>query len=170
VEMVAESPLTGQRRRCGSGVFNMVAIGDGLDAGGGLPPLAPEAPVADDGALRMVELVFPERTGPGGSLDGGFALGAMAKAAFVAATRHCRKSVVMAATLRVDFEDRIGQGEVMEMVPRVTAAGRSSLTVEVALWAEDLRSGARRRCGEGSFVMVAVDAGHRPAAVRPGAA
>ncbi|NJL07512.1 MAG: acyl-CoA thioesterase [Methylacidiphilales bacterium] len=172
VEMVAEAPLTGERRRCGGGVFNMVAVGDGLAAlGGQLPPLrAASAPVLET-ELCSVELVFPEHTSHYGSLYGGNALAAMGKAAFVVATRHCRRAVVLAAAKRVDFTQHVQKGEIVELVSRVVGVGRTSMSVTVEMWAETLGSGARRRCGHGEFVMVAVDDHHRPIPVeRAGAA
>lgn len=168
VDLVAEALLTNERRLCGRGVFNMVAVGKATDGSGWhLPPLPaqPEPSFADE--LRMVEMVFPGETSHYGSLYGGKALAAMGKAAFVAATRHCRKAVVMASSQRVDFVSHIQEGEVVELVPRIAKVGRSSMTVDVDLWAENLRSGDRRRCGHGTFVMVAVDEDHCPAAVRP---
>ncbi|ABC22519.1 acyl-CoA thioesterase [Rhodospirillum rubrum] len=168
VELIAEVPLSGERRHCGRGLFTLVALGEGLEArGGALPPLRPGAeaavpPPPTDDALRMVEMVFPEHTSHYGSLYGGNALAAMGKAAFIAATRHCRKTIVMASSRRVDFKSQIHKGEIVELIPRVTGVGRTSLTVEVELWAEDLLSGDRRLCGLGHFIMVAVDALHRP--------
>lgn len=162
VALRAEAALSGERRLCGRGRFNMVAVGEGLSAlGGALPPLPHRPPVAQD-ELRMVEIVFPDQTSHYGSLYGGHALAAMGEAAFVAATRHCRRTVVMASTRRVDFTSQIATGEVMEVCPRIGRTGRSSLDVEVGLWAENLRSGSRRRCGTGAFTMVAVDTRHRP--------
>ncbi len=168
VDFTAEAPLSGEKRRCGHAVFNLVAVGDGLETGGGrLPPLPAESDATPEAGLRMVELVLPQQTSHYGSLYGGHALAAMGKAAFVAATRHCRKTVVMASSLRVDFESRIHKGEVMELAPRLIAVGNSSMTVEVELLAENLLSGERRRCGLGAFVMVAVDAKHRPVSASP---
>ena len=86
----------------------------------------------------------------------------MGKAAFVAATRHCRKPVVLKATERVDFTSEVRAGEVLELRPRIVATGRSSMMVEIALQAETLLTGKRRACGTGRFVMVAVDENHRP--------
>jgi acyl-CoA hydrolase len=142
VELVAEAPLSGERRRCGRGVFNMVAVGDGLKGSGGvLPPLISGLVPKPDSDLRMVEMVFPEQTSHYGSLYGGNALAAMGKAAFVAATRCCRKTVVMASSQRVDFKSQIHKGEVVELIPRVIAVGRSSMTVEVELGYASPRNG-----------------------------
>ncbi len=170
VDMVAEVLTTGERRRCCRGIFNMVAVGAGLEAmGGRLPPVGDATP-ADSGPLRMVEMVFPEQTSHYGSLYGGHALTCMAKAAFVAATRHARKPVVMAASQRTDFTGQIHPGEIIEVTPRIAATGRSSMTVVVDLLAETLHSGDRRQCGTAEFVMVAVDDQHRPVPVLPTAA
>jgi acyl-CoA hydrolase len=161
VELIAEVLLTGERRRCSRGLFNMVAIGDGLGTDGALPPLAATESAAP-GDFRIVEMVLPEQTSHYGSLYGGHALAAMGKAAFIIATRHARKRMVMASAGRVDFISQIQTGELIELLPRVTATGHTSLTVVVDLWAESLHSPERRLCGAGTFVMVAVDDSHQP--------
>ncbi|ATQ42124.1 acyl-CoA thioesterase [Caulobacter mirabilis] len=153
--LTAEAPLTGERRLCTRGIFHMTALRDPDDPGRELPPLA-EAPEDEGGALRMVEMVFPDRTNHYGTLFGGEALAMMGKAAFVAATRHSRKVVVMAASQKVDFVAPVAVGDLVELVPRVTHTGNRSMTVEVAFWAESLLTGARRRSAVGAFVMVAV--------------
>ncbi|WEK52645.1 MAG: acyl-CoA thioesterase [Candidatus Kaistia colombiensis] len=124
-----------------------------------MPAPQPDAVGAD---LRMVELVFPSVTSHYGSLYGGNALAAMGKAAFVVATRRSRKAVVMAASERVDFRSQIHNGEVVELIARIEKVGKSSMTVAVELWAENLSTGKRRQSGRGTFVMVAVDENGRP--------
>lgn len=163
VELVAEALLSGERRLCGSGVFNMVATGGRPAAA--FAPAPGDIPAAEP--LRMVEMVFPGETSHYGSLYGGVALSAMGKAAFIAATRHCRRPVVLASSQRVDFTAQVHEGEVMEVSPRLVAVGRSSMTVEVDLMAEDLKTRTARHCGRGTFVMVAVDERGRPTAVPP---
>ncbi len=155
VEMVAEAPLSGERRLCTRGVFNMVAVGPAVEADGWrMPPLATAAAPPD--GCRMVEMVMPEQTSHYGSLYGGHTLGAMAKAAFILATRRTRRTLVMASVQRVDFTAQVESGAIIELVPTIAATGRRSLTVDVALHAESLRSGERRLFGSGTFVMVAV--------------
>ncbi len=165
-ELIAEAPLSGERRKRGRAIYNMVATGDGLEKfGGRLPQLAPSPDSSSDTELRIVEMVFPEQTSHYGSLYGGKALAAMGKVAFIAATRHCRKTVVLAASRRVDFSNQIQTGEVIELSPRIIAVGRSSLTVMVELRAENLALSQRLSCGQGEFSMVAIDRGHRPVSV-----
>ena len=111
---------------------------------------------------RIVEMVFPNQTNHYGTLFGGDALRLMDMAAFVTASRHARRPVVTASSERIDFHVPVRQGQLAEVVGRVTGTGRTSVTVEVELWAEDLLTGVREQCTKGSFVLVAVDEQGRP--------
>ena len=111
---------------------------------------------------RIVEMVFPNQTNHYGTLFGGDALRLMDMAAFVAASRYARRPVVTASSERIDFHVPVRQGQLAEVIGRVTGTGRTSLTVEVELWAEDLLTGQRELCTKGSFVLVAVDDQGRP--------
>ena len=114
--------------------------------------------------VRMVQMVFPDQTNHYGTLFGGHALRLMDEAAFVAASRWARQPVVTVASERIEFRVPVHRGELVEVVARVVAVGRTSLTVDVTLDAEELASGQRRRATEGRFVLVAVDPTGRPTA------
>ncbi len=116
---------------------------------------------------RMVEMVFPGQTNHYGTLFGGEALALMDRAAFVAASRHARRHVVTARSEGVDFHLPVRQGQLVELVARVVATGRTSMTVEVELTAEDLLTGDRRAGTRGRFVMVALDGHGQPTEVPP---
>lgn len=116
---------------------------------------------------RWFEIVFPGETNHYGTLFGGRALALMDKAAFVAASRFARRSVVTASSERVDFRVPVRQGQLVELCARVIATGKTSLTVEVDLIAEDLTSGARQLATRGKFVLVAVDPTGAPVSVPP---
>jgi uncharacterized protein (TIGR00369 family) len=124
-----------------------------------------DAPSA--GEARILEMVFPEQTNHYGTLFGGQALRMMDMAAFVAASRHARSNVVTASSERVDFHIPVEHGMLAEAVARVTAVGRTSMTVEVDLVAENLLTGERKTCTQGRFVMVALDDERRPKPVPP---
>jgi acyl-CoA hydrolase len=106
---------------------------------------------------RIVEMVFPDHMNHYGTLFGGDAVRLMDMVAFVTASRHARCPVLTASSERIDFHVPVRQGQLAEVVGRVTATGRTSLTVEVELWAEDLLTDKRELCREGSFILVAVD-------------
>lgn len=114
---------------------------------------------------RLIEMVFPEQTNHYGTLFGGQALALMDKAAFVAASRWSRRMVVTASSERVDFHVPIRQGQLVELIARVIATGRTSMTVEVEVHAEDLLSGDRQLGTRGRFIMVALDSHGKPTAV-----
>jgi acyl-CoA hydrolase len=117
--------------------------------------------------ITMIEMVFPDQTNHYGTLFGGHALRLMDKAAFVAASRYARKTVVTACSERVDFQAAVRHGSLVELTARVVATGRSSMTVSVDLVAEDLLSGQRQLCAQGRFVLVAIDENQRPVTLPP---
>ena len=116
---------------------------------------------------RFVELIFPEQANHYGTLFGGNALSMMGKAAFVAASRHARRAVVMATSDKVQFHEPVRVGELIELTARVERVGRSSMTVAVEVIAETLVTGSRRIAMRGSFEMVAVDDAGRPTPIAP---
>ena len=114
---------------------------------------------------RLMEIVFPHHTNHLGTLFGGQGLALMDKAAFIAASRLARRTVVTARSERVNFLSPIRQGDLVEVVARVTRIGRSSMQVDVELIAESIHSGERRLCTTGRFHMIALDGEGRPTPV-----
>lgn len=111
---------------------------------------------------QLIEMIFPDAANHYGTLFGGNALALMAKAAFVAATRHAGCAVVMARSERVDFNTPIRVGEMLELTAEIVRSGRSSMTVKVVGNALPVSGGTKRAALSGNFEMVAVDAGGRP--------
>ncbi len=107
--------------------------------------------------VTMVEVVFPGQTNHHGTLFGGSALAMMDKAAFVAATRRARSTLVTVASDRVEFHAPARTGDIVEATARVVHVGRTSLSVEVSITAEELLTGDRRPITTGTFTFVAVD-------------
>ena len=129
---------------------------------------ASEAPPATAGRCteaQLIEMVFPEQTNHYGTLFGGQALALMDKAAFIVASRYARRTVVTASSERVDFRVPVRQGQLVELRARVVGTGKTSLNIEVELFAEDLLSGDRQLSTRGKFVLVALDAHGRPTQV-----
>ena len=114
---------------------------------------------------RLLEMVFPDHTNHLGTLFGGQALAWMDKAAFIAASRYARRTVVTARSEQVDFRVPVRQGQLVEVIARVAHVGRSSMQVEVELFAEDLLDARRELCTSGRFVMIALDAQGKTTAV-----
>jgi acyl-CoA hydrolase len=141
----------------------------GLDAdprnghGGAVPqqPLPTPGPIT-----RLGRLVQPADANEHGTLFGGEAMRFMDEAAGVAAIRYARGLVVTAHVDAIDFHAPVPIGVFLEASARVIAVGRTSMTVEVILEAEDRNTAARNVTTSGRFVLVAVDTHGRPRPVR----
>ena len=115
--------------------------------------------------VRLVQTVFPNQANHYGTLFGGEALRLMDEAGFIAASRWARQTLVTVSSERVDFRAPIRAGELVETAARVVSVGRTSLTVEIELFGENVLTGERRLATRGHFVFVAVDADGRPTPV-----
>jgi uncharacterized protein (TIGR00369 family) len=114
---------------------------------------------------RLIEMVFPGQTNHHGTLYGGQALALMDKAAFMVASRFARASMVTASSEKCDFHVPVKQGQLIDLHARVVGTGRTSVTVQVDLFAEDLLTGERQLATHGRFVLVAIDGNGKPAKV-----
>jgi acyl-CoA hydrolase len=129
-------------------------------------------PAMDDDAsrrtdeVRLAELIMPNHTNHHGTLFGGHALGLMDHAGWVAATRCARRTMVTVASDRVEFKVPVRAGQLVELVAKVTATGRTSVTVGVDMYAEDVATGERKLATSGSFVFVAIDDAGRPTPIQ----
>ena len=112
--------------------------------------------------VHLAELVMPNHTNHHGNLFGGHALGLMDHAGWVAATRCARLNMVTVASDRVEVKVPVRAGQLVELVAKVTRIGRTSVTVGVDMYAEDVATGERRPATSGSFVFVAIGDDGRP--------
>ena len=125
--------------------------------------LNPPRPYA--GETRVTHVVFPGATNHHGTLFGGDALSYMDSAAFIAATRYCRRKVVTRHLSEMEFRRPIPQGTLVELVARVVKTGRTSMTVQVDLFVEEMYSERRQLGCAGSFVLVALGDDGQPVPV-----
>jgi uncharacterized protein (TIGR00369 family) len=145
------------------------AAATGLDGAQGMgqggvmttKPLPKPGPIT-----RLGRLVQPADANEHGTLFGGEAMRFMDEAAGVAAIRYAHGLVVTAHVDAIDFHAPVPIGVFLEASARVIAVGRTSMTVEVVLEAEDRMTANRTVTTSGRFVMVAVDAQGRPRQVR----
>ncbi|KAF7771194.1 hypothetical protein PCIT_a4250 [Pseudoalteromonas citrea] len=119
----------------------------------------------DESVTSITKTVFPGRTNHHNTLFGGDALAWMDEAAFIAATRFCRKPLVTISSDRVDFKEAIPAGTFAELVSKVVHVGNTSLKVEVKIYLERMHKDDKHLAISGSFTFVAVDDNHRPTPV-----
>lgn len=114
---------------------------------------------------RVTKTVFPGRTNHHNTLFGGEALAWMDEAAFISATRFCRKPLVTVCSDRVDFKESIPAGTILELVARVAHVGRTSIKVQVDIFVEHMYDDNQHKAISGSFTFVALDDDRKPTPV-----
>jgi acyl-CoA hydrolase len=89
----------------------------------------------------------------------------MDNSAGVVAARHCRTNIVTGSVQDIVFRTPVRVGSLVIVHARLVFTSRSSMTVQVEVEAEDLLAGTKTPALTAHFVMVALDAQGRPAAV-----
>ena len=112
------------------------------------------------------EIVFPNDANNFGTLFGGKALSMMDIVASISAMRYARKPVVTASIDRTDFKQPVYVGELAEVTGRIAHVGRTSMHIEVELWAENPITGERRLATIARFVMVALGPDGKPTPIQ----
>jgi acyl-CoA hydrolase len=110
-------------------------------------------------------LMMPADTNHYGSVHGGTILKLADEAAFVAATRHARKNVVIASMDHFVFKHPVTIGDILHIKARLCHVGYSSMDVEVEIEAEKLKQGEISPIGSAYLTMVALDAKGKPTKV-----
>lgn len=85
--------------------------------------------------------------------------------ASIAASKHCRRSVVTASTDSVDFLLPIRPTDSVCLEAFVTRTGKSSMEVFVKVMTEDLQTAERQIAATSFLTFVALDDNRRPVAV-----
>lgn len=114
---------------------------------------------------RMVFPIFPADTNHYGTLFGGQAVAWIDQAAFICATRWCRRKVVTVHFGEVSFHHAVRQGSIIELVARLVRTGRSSMHIAVELWWEPMDRDERVLACQAECILVALDEYDRPVAV-----
>lgn len=107
----------------------------------------------------LSELVAPEMANVHGTMFGGVLLSLIDKAAYVAATRWSQSPCVTASLDQVSFLSPVEIGEYVTVHAEVFHVGRSSMTISIDAFAENLTGGQRRPVCECFATMVAVKEG-----------
>ncbi|BBV02098.1 acyl-CoA thioesterase [Providencia hangzhouensis] len=111
---------------------------------------------------RVSKVVFPTTTNHHSTLFGGTALAWMDEVSFITATRFSRKRLVTVSTEKINFTHPIPSGTIVELVGKVIRVGRTSLTVNVSIFLEDMYSDGREEVIHGQFNFVAIDDNGEP--------
>ena len=113
------------------------------------------------------EIVLPNDTNNLGNLMGGRLLYLMDICAAISAQRHSNRVCVTAAVDSVEFQSPIRTGEIVVIEGQVNRTFRTSMEVELNVWAENAIEQTRRKCNRAYYTFVAVDENTHPVPVDP---
>jgi len=113
----------------------------------------------------LSEVMMPMYANHYGSVHGGTILKLVDEAAFVAATKHARKNVVVASIDHMDFKHSVNVGDLLLLKASIYHVGRSSMDVEVIVEAEKIKEGRKVDVGCAYLTMVALDENGVPSEV-----
>jgi acyl-CoA thioesterase YciA len=120
------------------------------------PPAEAQFPTGVLPAIRRV--MVPQDTNAMGSIFGGAILAEIDLAAAIGSRRHHSGRVVTVAMDKVEFKQPVFVGDVMTIFSDTVRIGRTSITMQITVWAERrLCQGTPERVTEAQVTMVAVD-------------
>ena len=120
-----------------------------------------------DSACVMNEIVFPNDTNSLGNMMGGRLLHLMDKCAAISAQRHANQVCVTASVDSVEFQGPIREAEVVIIESQINRTFKTSMEVELNVWAENPRAQTRRKCNRAYYTFVALSDDGTPTAVPP---
>lgn len=118
-----------------------------------------------DSETHVFRAVFPGQTNHHNTMFGGAVLYIMDEIAFMTATRFCRKPIVTVSSDKVDFNQPIPAGTLVELIGKVTRVGRTSMDVSVEVFVESMYREGREKAITGNFTLVAINESKRPVPV-----
>lgn len=118
-----------------------------------------------DSQTTMTEIVMPNQTNPLNNLMGGNLLYLMDICAAVVSQRHANYICVTASVDNVEFSNPIRLGDVVVLIGHINRAFRSSMEVEINVWAENPRTGHKIFTNRAYYTMVALDENLKPTSI-----
>ncbi|MEJ5351127.1 MAG: acyl-CoA thioesterase [Melioribacteraceae bacterium] len=115
-----------------------------------------------DSIVTMTELVLPNHTNQLGNLLGGQLMQWIDICAALSASKHSQRVCVTASVDKIDFHHPIKVGNVVTITARVNRAFRTSMEVEVDVYAESHTEGTRIHTNSAFLTFVSVDENGKP--------
>jgi uncharacterized protein (TIGR00369 family) len=115
----------------------------------------------------LAQVMLPADANPSGDVHGGTLMKLADTAGGIAAVRHAKRRVVTAIADSMTFEHPVKVGDLVLIDAQVSWVGRTSLEVEVSIFAERVLTGERRRTSLAYFVFVALGEDGRPHEIPP---
>lgn len=109
------------------------------------------------GELAIQTLAMPAHTNSGGDIFGGWLVSQMDLAAGILAKRVSKGRAVTIAIHTMAFLKPVHVGHLVSCYVKLVKTGRTSMTIAVEVWTEDLGAADKKKVTEGTFVFVAIN-------------
>jgi acyl-CoA thioesterase YciA len=127
------------------------------------PPLMNPVPLPVDKELVLKVIPMPADTNGNGDIFGGWVMAQVDLAGSVLPARHVQGRMATVAVNEFIFKQPVRVGDILSFFSSVTRVGRTSITVQVEVYAERFRSqGQYVKVTEASLTYVAIDDDGRP--------
>ena len=118
-----------------------------------------------EGDLTIQTLAMPADTNASGDIFGGFIVSQMDLAAGIFAKKYSKSRVVTVAINSMSFLKPVHVGDIITCYAKLLKTGRTSMTISVQTWSENIENSEFYCVTEGVFVFVAIDEKGRPLAL-----
>lgn len=118
-------------------------------------------------AVVMAQIMLPSQANPAGYVHGGELMKLMDNAAGAVAARHSRSNVVTALVEDINFLHPVRIGDLVTVEGKLTFVSRSSMSVRLDVYVEDLFGGERAHALTAYYIMVALGPDGRPGEIPP---
>jgi len=110
----------------------------------------------------LSQVMMPVHANHYGNVHGGTILKLADEAAFVAATKHARKNVVVVSMDHMEFKHPVNIGDLLTLSASIFHVGKTSMDVEVKIQAEKIKENKLVNIGAAYLTMVALDKKGKP--------
>ncbi|STX52819.1 acyl-CoA thioesterase YciA [Legionella busanensis] len=114
------------------------------------------------GEVTIQTLAMPADTNANGDIFGGWLVSQMDLAAGVLAKKLSQGRAATVAINSMTFLKPVRVGDIVSCYAELVKLGKSSMTIDVEVWAEPATGFGKFRVTEGTFVFVAIDEHGKP--------
>jgi len=119
------------------------------------------------GELVIRTIAMPMHTNSNGDIFGGWLVSQMDLGGAIFARNVTRSRITTAAIDGMSFLNPVYVGDVVSCYATLLKVGRTSMHIQVEVWAQRIKGGEYVRVTTGTFIYVAIDDNGRPQPVHP---
>jgi acyl-CoA thioesterase YciA len=124
-------------------------------------------PPVPSGELVIRTIAMPMHTNSNGDIFGGWLVSQMDLGGAILARNVTHSRITTAAIDGMSFLNPVYVGDVVSCYATLLKVGRTSMHIQVEVWAQRMKAGELVRVTTGTFVYVAIDENGRPQRVHP---